>query len=271
MPQWTEGDSVVQGTQLHYYRTGGAKPALVLLHGITDDGLCWTPVAQALEPRYDVVMVDLRGHGKSEAPEEGYTLATVAAEVAGLITALGLKKPGLIGHSLGALSVLTLAGQFPDLPQAIVLEDPPPFWNAPPDPPRDSSMLDWMTGLKRKTRAELLAEVRATQPQWAEAELEPWVDSKLRFNLQVARLIHPPTANPANFTALLRQITCPALLLGAEAQRGAITTSADLAKLKEALPHLQVTCIPGAGHNIRRDQFDRFMEAVQAFLNTRQR
>ena len=70
------------GTKLHYYRTGGDKPPLVIVHGLTDDGLCWTPVAEVLADRYDVVMVDTRGHGKSEVPESGYTLATLATELA---------------------------------------------------------------------------------------------------------------------------------------------------------------------------------------------
>ena len=45
MDKWTTGYFVSHGTKLHYYRTGGPKPPLVLLHGITDDGLCWAPVA----------------------------------------------------------------------------------------------------------------------------------------------------------------------------------------------------------------------------------
>ena len=41
----TSVDVVANGVKLNYYRTGGSKPLLVLVHGITDDGLCWTPRA----------------------------------------------------------------------------------------------------------------------------------------------------------------------------------------------------------------------------------
>lgn len=93
MNQWTTGNIAAHGTRLHYYRGGGSKPPLVLVHGITDDGLCWSPVAEVLSGEYDVIMVDLRGHGKSDAPEEGYDLVTMATELSGLITGLGLDEP----------------------------------------------------------------------------------------------------------------------------------------------------------------------------------
>ena len=65
---WQAGDIVANGIRLHYTRTGGAKPPLVLAHGVTDDGLCWSRLAEALAPSFDVVMVDARGHGRSQAP-----------------------------------------------------------------------------------------------------------------------------------------------------------------------------------------------------------
>ena len=75
MATWQSGDVTVNGLRLHYTRTGGAKPPVVLAHGFSDDGLCWTPVAEALEADYDVIMVDARGHGRSEAPEQGYNMS----------------------------------------------------------------------------------------------------------------------------------------------------------------------------------------------------
>src|SRR5947209_17951539 len=86
---WTSGEVQTNGIRMHYYRTGGdgLKPQLVLAHGATDDGLCWTRVAQALETEYDVIMPDARGHGLSDAPAEGYTASDHAADLAGLITA----------------------------------------------------------------------------------------------------------------------------------------------------------------------------------------
>ena len=55
---WATGAVVVDGVRLNYHRTGGdGKPVLVLLHGITDDGLCWTRVARDLEADHDIVKI----------------------------------------------------------------------------------------------------------------------------------------------------------------------------------------------------------------------
>src|SRR3954451_3929160 len=56
MGAWQDGEVATNGITLHYTRTGGDKPPLVLAHGFSDDGLCWTPVAEALEADYDIVM-----------------------------------------------------------------------------------------------------------------------------------------------------------------------------------------------------------------------
>ncbi len=59
---WNEGDVFANGIHQHYYRSGNEKPPFLLLHGLTENGLCWSRVAGAVEHEYDVVMVDARGH-----------------------------------------------------------------------------------------------------------------------------------------------------------------------------------------------------------------
>ena len=120
MAGWQSGHVEANDLRMHYYRTGGEKPPVVLAHGFSDDGLCWTPVAEALAPEYDVVMVDARGHGQSEAPEQGYGPTEHAADLAGVIAALGLQRPAVLGHSMGAATTLMLAGTYPDVPRAIL-------------------------------------------------------------------------------------------------------------------------------------------------------
>ena len=82
MSKWTSGDVVANGIKIHYNRTGGDKPPVVLAHGFTDNGLCWTRAAQVLEQDYDVIMYDARGHGFSDAPESGYSTEDHAADLA---------------------------------------------------------------------------------------------------------------------------------------------------------------------------------------------
>ncbi len=272
MREWNSGSVQANGLKIHFTRTGGDKPALVLLHGITDDGLCWTPVAEALASEFDVVMVDARGHGHSEAPANGYDDFTQAEDLVGLIEALQLSNPILLGHSMGALTTLTLAGMHPHLPRAIVLEDPPALWMPaqPPDPEEIEARERWratLAGFKQKSRQTLLSEQRQAAPSWSEAELQPWVDSKQRFSLQVLQFDRRRGDGRQDLSETIERISCPGLLITGDPNLGAIVEPESASVLKNRYGgKLEIAHIPGAGHSIRRDQFDGFMAAVSGFL-----
>lgn len=247
---WQSNGVRSNGIQMHYTRTGGDKPSLVLAHGVTDDGLCWTPIAEALAPDYDIVMVDARGHGRSEATEGGYDPGAQAADHQGVIAALGLGAPALLGHSMGAVTTLALAGLYPDMPRAILLEDPPAFWLPPqPEPQRSqeegAGPSAWFNELRRKTREQLVAEGRAQSPAWSDAELGPWADAKLRFSPNVlAGIFGAGALAKIDWTATLARITCPALVITADPARGAALKEDGLAALQAHVPARAVRPLP---------------------------
>jgi pimeloyl-ACP methyl ester carboxylesterase len=280
MSSWQSGDIEANGIQLHYTRTGGAKPPLVLAHGFSDDGLCWTPVAEALAADYDVIMVDARGHGRSDAPEQGYGPVEHAADLHGVITGLGLQRPAVLGYSMGGATTLVLAGTYPEVPGAILVEDAGAFGMRAPTPAqsdaaptdeerqaqeqRRAGMRTWISELKDKTREELIAQQRTTTPHWSEAELGLWADSKLRLSPHV---LNRNDAAPVDWLTILRRITCPALLIMAELARGAMITEDSARELQAMVPQLRIAHVAEAGHSIHRDQFDHYMEVVPAFLD----
>ena len=270
METWASGDVTANGIRLHYTRTGGEKPPLVLAHGVTDSGLCWSPLAEALAPDYDVIMVDARGHGRSDATAGGYDPATQAEDLAGLIAALGLVQPAVLGHSMGAATALVLAGTHPELPGAILLEDPPAWWTPWYDTAdareRVAGMRELAIARKQMTRDELIAEQRANRCGWSDGELEPWADAKQSVSLDVLTVFSPDNPRAVDWPAVLRRITCPALLIFADPALGGIVTTETAALLEEYVPHLQIAHIPAAGHNIRRDQFKRYLDVVRGFL-----
>lgn len=272
MSNWTSGDVDLEGVRLHYTRTGGDKPPLVLAHGVTDDGLCWTPLARLLEAERDVIMVDARGHGRSSAPESGYDPLTQGRDLAGVIAALGLKKPPVLGHSMGAATTLGLASQFPDVPGAIVLEDPPAWWT--PQPEEDAAMAEraagimaWIKSLRTKTREELIAGERVNSPTWSDDELGPWADSKLLVDPVVGRIFQDRFVSRLGWPEALRAISCPAVLITADPERGAIVTAEGAEGLRAVIPQLQVVHLAGAGHNIHRERFEGYVAAVRSFLS----
>ena len=267
MSKWYSDRIATNGIQLYYTRTGGDKPPLVLAHGFSDDGLCWTPLAQQLERDYDVTMVDARGHGRSDAPDGGYHAQTMATDLAGVITALGLNKPVVMGHSMGGATTMALAGLYPEIPGAIIIEDAAAGNIMADKSPEALARLqgwhDRMVKLQSKTHAELIEHAHTVTPTWAEPELEPWARAKLRFNMKA---LDRRDAVLLDWDQILRDITCPALLLIADPERGGGVTRERAAEMQGLVPQLQVVHISGAGHNIRREQFAPYMAAVSAFL-----
>jgi len=260
---------ISNGTKLHYYRTGSGTRPLVLAHGITDDSLCWSSVAEALADRFDIYMVDARGHGKSEAPEDGYLLENLARELAGLILGLGLERPILLGHSMGAVTSLVLAGLFPELPRAILLEDAPPFWRHDSADPKGietrKALAAWIQAIKRKTKEELMEEAEAKN--WSAADKALWVDAKQRVSPRASSLIFPGDILSLDLPHLLPKIQCSALFIQTDVAKGAVASGEDIAALKSFVPSLQVAYVPNASHSIRRTQFGLYMQAVVGFLS----
>ena len=107
----SDGYVMTNGIRIHYSRTGGAKPVLVLAHGSSDDGLCWTNLAKELEQDFDIIMFDARGHGLSDAPTPSDPPDVQVEDLAGLIRELKLVKPILMGHSMGSASVTLVCGK----------------------------------------------------------------------------------------------------------------------------------------------------------------
>jgi N-formylmaleamate deformylase len=121
---WTSNTVEANGIPLHYTRTGGDKPPLLLLHGFQMDGLTWMRVAKALEAEFDVIMPDARGHGRTGNAVPGTTTLMMVEDTAAFIQTLGLEQPLVIGHSMGADIAGRLAQKYPHLVKGVVLVDP---------------------------------------------------------------------------------------------------------------------------------------------------
>ena len=123
---WSDGYAYVNGIRVHYYRAAPSpgKPAMVMVHGVTDMGLSWTTLTEKLQGSYDIYMLDARAHGLSDpftATDDGNTLVKDVVE---FVRTMKLEKPILMGHSLGAATVMRIGAEYPDLAKAIIMLDP---------------------------------------------------------------------------------------------------------------------------------------------------
>jgi len=85
---------------------------VVMVHGITESSDSWGDIPDILAADFDVITVDLRGHGRSGSASD-YGLASMAGDVAHLISVAGAPHPHLVGHSLGGAVVSAVGAMVP--------------------------------------------------------------------------------------------------------------------------------------------------------------
>ncbi len=113
----------VNDIQLHAIDRPGDAPTLILLPGLTANARCFDGMVAAGLNQLHTVALDLRGRGRSDKPDSGYTIADHAADVLGVIDALGLDKATLVGHSFGGLVSYYMAAHFPERIERLVVMD----------------------------------------------------------------------------------------------------------------------------------------------------
>lgn len=275
---WHEDTVVANGIRQHYWRTSGDGRPLVLLHGMLGSGLTWLRVARALEDDFDVVMPDARGHGGTELGE-GFTLTAVFEDVVGLLDALALERPALIGHSLGGMTAALVAADYPDHVSTIALEDA--VWGDGPGlseiAVQSEGYQRWLAGfIECVEQLPTLSHVErmvAAFPYlapgadaWPEDVYVPWVEAQAQLDMGMLRqgsalwAMAPP---PRSLRRLVEDIRCPILLMTGGRSN---TDPQMIEQVAEAWREGQHIRFADAGHLIQVDAFEEYVGAVRAFL-----
>jgi len=252
------------GIAIHYLRTGGAKPPVVLLHGLTGNGACWTPLARALEGECDVVMPDSRGHGGSSAPSRGYRYDDLASDVIGLLRGLALARPLLLGHSMGGMTAAVVASRAPELLSGLVLVDPT-FLS--PERQREVYASDVAEQHRRaldRPKSELVADARARHPHRSSEIVELQADARLKTSLAAFDVLAPP--NP-DYRDVVRALAMPTLLVIGDST---VVTHEMASELRGLNPRVQIAHVPGAGHGLPFDHPDALAGHVQRAVLVRE-
>ncbi|HEY2397844.1 MAG TPA: alpha/beta fold hydrolase [Solirubrobacteraceae bacterium] len=103
------------------YRIAGSGPPVVLIHGMLNSSSHWRSVALSLADRHTVIAPDLIGHGDSAAPRGDYSLGAHAASIRDLLSAIGVDRATIVGHSLGGGVAMQFFYQFPQRVERLVL------------------------------------------------------------------------------------------------------------------------------------------------------
>src|SRR6266567_1677098 len=276
---WSEGDVFANNIRQHYYRTGGEKPPLLLLHGFNEYGLTWLRVAKELEHDYNIIMLDARGHGHSDGITSGFSNSLLVEDVVDVIRELKLGRPRIIGLSQGGTTVLGLAATYPQLVHSFIFEgwgdenQPGALANSEGYLAWYNSWLAWLEQLRTLSHEERMV---SALPQllptmggsiWPEDEYVPVVEAYTQFDLNLARNSMKLWADRVNPDELLKRVSCPALIMKHAWAFPAPGTQPVVREVPSEQPNVKVVYFENTGHLIRRVAFEQYMALVREFLS----
>lgn len=260
----------INGVNLNYEVAGRGK-AVVFLHGMTGSTRDWANQIPALSPKYRVVALDHRGHGKSAAPrkEEEYSLPIFANDVFGLLTMLNIKKCCLVGHSIGGFIALEFALKHQDMLTALVPVDTSSgqFARAP----NYAQMRQKLEELARTQGMEAAFEYNvANNPMMLERfqkhpELRETSRRKMLMTSVEAYIYFSKAMDKwAPVTPRLSEIKVPTLIYWGDEDSGfteAVQT------LKRGIAGSELVTVKGVGHSPHEEAPEVFNQALLKFLN----
>ncbi len=277
---YSSSNIVLRQLRFHFLEWGAPDAApIVLLHGGHQSAHSWDLVSLHLARRFRVLALDQRGHGDSEwARDVSYSNHEMSLDVEAFIAAMGLRRPILIGHSMGGRNAMLLTRRDPSLLSALVIVDVGPE-------------------LSEKGRAAIAGFVQTAQEfddlehfVRAVRQYDPYrsrehIERTVKYNmLQRAdgKFVSKCDSNPRRLAIVrgsgpLENITLedaaefdlPVLLV-----RGAnsnILAPDAAARFAAALPRGKLMTVADCGHNVHGQNTRGFIDALGAFLDTLRR
>ena len=255
----SEGFVTVAGVSLAY-TLSGAGPNIVLLHGWCCNRRFWREQIAALEKDHRVLALDFRGHGDSEAPAGGYTIARLADDVSDAMAALGVSPATVVGHSMGGIVAQDLVLMHPDQVVGLVL-----VTTLAADPERnlisrriarDATCDGFETALVRHFPGWFTPDSDAELMGWTKAEV-------LRVPAQIA-LALVADYQDIDYRPRLNEVRVPTLVLSASADTS--TPEARSEELATSIPDATLVTVPGSGHFVQLERPTEVNEALRSFL-----
>jgi len=252
--------------KLFYSKIGSGQP-LVILHGLFGSSDNWVSIAGGLKDLFQVYLLDMRNHGRStQSPVFNYP--AMVEDVYEFLGDLNLRQVSMIGHSMGGMTAMNFALEYPHrIKQMVVIDIAPKTY-----PVRHQNIVDGLLSInleKIKNRQEADQQLARyiDQPQLRQFLLKNLhSDSN---GIYIWRLNLPVIAqNLVNMGVGIqprRQFTKPCLFI-----RGGLSDyilDEDELPLKALFPRSQIQTIPDTTHWLHAENPTAIISAVRAFLN----
>ncbi len=248
----------------------GPGPVVVLLHGFPMDRTMWSFQRSSVGSIYRLITPDLRGHGRSAAPDGVYMVDAMADDVIETLDALQLTEPiHLGGLSMGGYIALSIAQRYPERLKALMLINT----RAAADAPEAAA--------KREEQAREIEASGTTEPIIAAMLPKLFAESTVQTHPELVKRLHthmshtPPRAVVGTLrglaarpdrTALLPRITIPTLVIAG--LEDAVVPIAEARAMAAAIPQSHFVAVPHAGHLAPLENHQATDAAILGFLES---
>lgn len=256
--------------------TRGAGPDVILIPGLTGDREIWSGVAETLDDRYRLHLVQVNGFAGAPAGAnaEGKVSAPVAEEIARYIREANLQRPGVVGHSMGGTIAMMLAARHPDRVGRLMVVDMMPFMGNLFGPAGETP--DGLRKIADQTRSNilstpldqgLLGQMFSTMTLRPEMQPELLRDLRASDPRTVANAFHELLVT--DLRPELSHISVPVTVLYVVPPNVQITSEqfdASMKNLYANVPNARLVRIGDSRHFIHWDQPQRFIEEIDAMM-----
>ncbi len=257
--------ATVNDIRLIYDLRGHGIPVL-WIHGFPLGRWLWDPQVTALADTARSIAVDLRGFGGSSAPEGPYTMEVYAADLRGLLDALGIDRVVLAGLSMGGYIAFAFYAAYPERVQGLILADTRHQADTPEARAHRYALIERIRAEGTPAAVEaFLPRLFGATTQRERPDLVETLRRKMLTN-PAAGLIGAlqAMAERPDRTELLPSIRVPTLVLVGE--EDAVTPPEVARQMAEGIPGARLAVIPQAGHLANVEAPEAFNETVRAFL-----
>ncbi len=253
------------GIDINYELTGReGAPVVMLSHSLSSSMVMWNPQLGSLEPHFKVLRYDMRGHGRSEAPDGVYTLEMLAEDAVALLDALGIDAVNFVGLSIGGMIGQAFALNHGDRLESLALCDTSAVMPAEAQP-----ILQQRIALARQNG--IADQVDGTLERWFTPQYlkaNPPEVEMIRQQIKATPLAGYIGCSEAlrglNYLERLSEITLPTLIVVGEEDPGTPVAASEA--IHERIAGSQLVILPSARHLCNIEQAEAFNRVLMKFL-----
>ena len=264
----------VNGMSFHYLEWGDdANPAVLMLHGSSQQAHSWDFISLALSDQYHVIALDQRGHGDSDWAAEGdYSIEAYQRDIDGFVLACGLKAFVLIGHSMGGRNSYIWASRHSKTLKGLVIVDTGPethrrgqdrigqFRELPDELDSFEEFAQRIQEYTGRSQEQVLGALKYSIRQRSDGKWTWKYDKIMRTPGR-----SEPGWTPQQLWECVDRIDCPTLVV--RGSRSDLFPVETMQRMQEAIADCTTATISGAGHLVQGDNPADFVTAVRGLLS----